>query len=126
MPVSRSQEHIRGLFRKYDVIRCQFTDDLETGDFALRFVRRVKGIPRSVRVTISTEGNAQQSYRALYWWLKSQFEAIDFGLFMFEDVFLSHFEWMLEDGTVATMGELVKPRLGAPGGGTFLLPEGRR
>jgi hypothetical protein len=54
------------------------------------------------------------TYRAMHYWLKSQFEAIDFGLVNFEDVFLSHFEWMMKDGTKGTLGDLLKPQFSAP------------
>jgi hypothetical protein len=50
------------------------------------------------------------TYRALHYWLKSNFEAVEFGLLSFEDVFLSHFEWMV-NGRRGTVGELVKPHL---------------
>ena len=54
------------------------------------------------------------TYRALHWWLKSQFEAVEFGLLSFEDVFLSHFEWVV-DGKATTVGALIKPRLPSSG-----------
>lgn len=53
------------------------------------------------------------TYRALHYWLKSNFEAIDFGLMKIEDVFLSHFEWMI-DGKPATVGELIRPYIERP------------
>lgn len=64
----------------------------------------------------------RSTYRALHWWLKSQFEAVDFGLLSFEDVFLSHFEWMV-DGQRTTVGALIKPRL--PIGGNLLAAPSR-
>ena len=59
------------------------------------------------------EQMARATYRALHYWLKSQFEAVTFGLLTFEDVFLSHFEWMI-DGRPATVGDLVRPYLERP------------
>lgn len=56
------------------------------------------------------EQMARATYRALHYWLKSQFEAVEFGLLTFEDVFLSHFEWMV-DGRRSTIGAFIKPRL---------------
>ena len=64
--------------------------------------------PKSARDR--NEQMEQATYRALHWWLKSQFEAVEFGLLSFEDVFLSHFEWMV-DGQRTTVGALIKPRL---------------
>jgi hypothetical protein len=42
---------------------------------------------------------------------------VEYGLISFEDIFLSHFEWMVE-GKKTTVGELVKPRLA---NGNYLL-----
>lgn len=63
------------------------------------------------------EQMTRSTYRALHYWMKSQFEAIDFGLLTFEDVFLSHFEWMMKDGTKGTLGDLLRPQF-------FALPAG--
>lgn len=54
------------------------------------------------------------TYRALHDWLKSQFVAVEFGLLSFEDIFLSHFEWILPDGTETTVGKFLAPRLDNP------------
>jgi hypothetical protein len=56
------------------------------------------------------EQMARATYRALHYWLKSQFEAVDFGLMSFEDVFLAHFEWMV-GGRQTTVGQTVLPFL---------------
>jgi len=120
VPVSRSQEAIRNLLVKYDVIGCQFTENFETGEIVLRFVKRVNEIPRTVRIVLPTEDNEKQAYRALYYWMKSQLEAVDFGLLSFEHVFLAHFEWMLESGQTATVADIILPRLSAQGSGCLL------
>jgi len=57
------------------------------------------------------------TYRALHYWLKTSFEAVDFGLFSMTDMFLSHFEWMVK-GHATTVGALIKPYL--PVGGNLL------
>ena len=111
VPVSRSQEAIRQLLMKYGVIGCQFTDNFETGEIILRFVKKVEGVPRTVRIALAAEGNEKQAYRMIYHWLKSELEAVDFGLFRFEHMFLAHFEWMLPDGQATTVGEIVLPEL---------------
>jgi len=59
------------------------------------------------------------TYRALHYWLKSSFEAVDFGLFSMTDMFLSHFEWMI-GGRATTVGQIVKPQLPV---GSLMLPE---
>ena len=57
------------------------------------------------------EQMARATYRALHYWIKSQYEAVQFGLFSFEDAFLSHFEWMLDNGQATTVGKIILPRL---------------
>lgn len=67
------------------------------------------------------EQMARATYRALHDWLKAQFVAVEYGLMSFEDVFLSHFEWMI-DGQRTTVGAVIKPRLESSSG--RLLPSG--
>jgi hypothetical protein len=50
-------------------------------------------------------------WRALYYWLKSQFEAIEYGLFTPEEAFIGWLELATPDG-MTTVAELVLPRLG--------------
>jgi len=68
------------------------------------------------------EQMAKATYRALHDWLKAQFVAVEFGLLTFEDVFLSHFEWILPNGAISTVGAIVKPRLETRS--SFLLDSG--
>ncbi len=49
-------------------------------------------------------------WRALFYWLKSQFEAIEYGLFTPEEAFIGWMELATPGGTV-TVAELVLPRL---------------
>ncbi|CAG0954362.1 hypothetical protein GPROT1_00328 [Gammaproteobacteria bacterium] len=79
---------------------------------------------RSISTKTATNRDEQMyraTYRALHWWLKSQFEAVEFGLLSFEDVFLAHFEWIV-DGRSTTVGALIRPRLMSGGS---LLPAPR-
>lgn len=131
VPVEKSKEAIRKILIKAGVKGIQFAENFETHEINVRFVKDVEGNMRTVSVTlvvpepprprrnrysksVAQEKRQEQSerstYRALHYWLKSQFEAVDFGLLTFEDIFLSHFEWML-DGQRTTVGAIVKPRL---------------
>jgi hypothetical protein len=79
-----------------------------------RAVRYVRGrMVYDKTPTEKREQMARATYRALHYWLKSQFEAVDFGLLSFEDVFLSHFEWMI-NGQPVTTGRLMQPYLDRP------------
>ena len=122
VPVSRTQEAIRRLLMKYGVMGCQFTDNFESGEIILRFVKKVDEMPRTVQISLFAEGNEKQAYRQLHYWLKSQLEAVDFGLTRFEQAFLAHFEWVLETGEVTTIGDIVIPELSRQTAGRLLGP----
>lgn len=133
VPIARSQEAIRKLLINFGVRGVQFSENFESGDITIRFAKRINDNIRTVSVSMhipdpptptqrrnsrngkSTnerkEQMARATYRALHDWLKAQFVAVEFGLLTFEDVFLSHFEWMLPDGVVSTVGAMIKPRL---------------
>jgi hypothetical protein len=140
VPISRSQEAIRKLLMDFSVRGIQFSEDFETRVVNIRFAKKVNDAMRTVSVSMTIpepapmkrarsvtyrrgrmiytktaserqEQMARATYRALHDWLKAQFVAVEFGLLTFEDVFLSHFEWILPDGSVSTVGALVKPRI---------------
>ncbi len=134
VPVSRSQEQIRQMLIKFGARGVQFSEDFEDGRINVRFGKIYQTNVRTVSVTMivpkythdptshdkrlhdkaqQKEQMARATYRALHDWLKAQFVAVEFGLLSFEDVFLSHFEWILHDGQVKTTAELLKPHLSA-------------
>ncbi len=110
-------------------INVRFAKDIEGNMRTVSVTMKIPEVPEShckqttVRrwnryagrtITYSPKNKKEQmeraTYRALHYWLKSQFEAVDFGLLRFEDVFLSHFEWIIK-GETRTVGELVLPHL---------------
>ena len=121
VPIDRSRGQILALLREYGAKGAQFSDNWQTGDIVLRFVVEIEGQDRSARVALNGGDNPRQAHRQLYYWVKSQLEAIVFGIVNVQDVFLAHFEVMLEDGSVATVGEIVAPQLGKVGGVKLLL-----
>jgi hypothetical protein len=69
------------------------------------------------RVAVRSKSEAERwdqmeraTYRFLHYMLKAQFEAVEFGLFSMTDMFLSHFEWIL-DGKQTTVGAALKDHL---------------
>lgn len=140
VPISRSQEAIRKLLIGFNVRGVQFSEDFIDKKINVRFAKEVEHSVRTISVSMTIpdpppskrkrsvtyrrgrivyskttadkqEQMARATYRALHDWLKSQFVAVEFGLLTFEDVFLSHFEWILPDGTISTVGQIVKPRI---------------
>ncbi len=129
--VEKSKESIRKLLIGFGVRGVQFSEDFSLHLINIKFAKQVGDNLRTVSVSLKvpeparpkrTRRNSIKSdtqkwdqmeratYRALHWWLKSQFEAVEFGLMSFEDVFLAHFEWMI-DGRRTTVGALVLPHL---------------
>lgn len=143
VPTHKSQEGIRKILQAHNVRGVQFAEDFETRQVNVRFAKEVHGNMRTVSVSMTIpeaptkrkrrratrfvrgrmvydktpaekqEQMARATYRALHYWLKSQFEAVDFGLLTFEDVFLSHFEWIIK-GQAVTTGALIQPYLERP------------
>lgn len=132
VPVARSQEQIRKLLMQFGAAGVQFSENFESGEVNVRFAKSVAANLRTVSVSMHIpeppkpkrrtmrgrgksdtdrrEQMAKATYRALHDWLKAQFVAVEFGLLTFEDVFLSHFEWMI-DGQQTTVGKILIPRL---------------
>jgi hypothetical protein len=142
VPTHKSQDAIRRILQSHEVRGVQFTEDFESRRVDVKFAKIVNGNLRTVSVSMvvpeapvkkrrrsyrmrygriiydktpqeKQEQMARATYRALHYWLKSQFEAVDFGLLSFEDVFLAHFEWMVE-GKRTTIGKTVLPYLSQP------------
>lgn len=151
VPIARSQEAIRKLLINFGVRGVQFSEDFETRNVNVKFAKDVNKSMRTVSVSMTIpepppakrkrsatyrrgrmvygklpqerqEQMARATYRALHDWLKAQFVAVEFGLLTFEDVFLSHFEWILPNGVVSTVGAMIKPRLETRS--EFMLEEG--
>ena len=131
VPIERSKEAIRRILINAGARGVQFSEDFQDHLINVKFAKAIDGNLRTVSVSLRIpepeqpkrrRSNSRRSdsdrweqmeratYRALHWWLKSQFEAVEFGLLSFEDVFLSHFEWML-DGHLTTVGAMIAPHL---------------
>lgn len=141
VPVAASQQQIRGLLIAAGSQGVQFTEEWSLGTIGFKFTKQKtlepgpdgerRVIPLFVSMTIrlwrapqdrvraSESIKAQrerQVWRALYWYLKSQFEAVAFGLRTFEDVFMS--DVVMADGR--TIGDYVRGQLMT---GRLALPE---
>ena len=141
--VSKSQEAIRMLLQKYGARGVQFGEDFETNEVSVRFAKLVADNLRTVSVSLKVpapklnkssratrwvrgrivysktlhekqEQLKRATFRAMHYWLKAQFESVEFGLLSFEDVFLAHFSWMV-NGQETTIGALLRPALERPG-----------
>jgi hypothetical protein len=137
--VSKTQEDIRKLLVRHSARGMQLTEVFEPPSLCLRFQvligddRQVLAMVNMEVPTGADEARSEreadqyrrQAARALFYYLKSQLEAIDFGLVRFEEAFLAHFEIPTETG-VTTIGQRIVPEFVAASAQAVpkLLPRG--
>ncbi|KKN90848.1 hypothetical protein LCGC14_0224310 [marine sediment metagenome] len=100
---------IKELLRKYNLIGIQITEYGEI--FRLVFALENNGKKYAFQFEIITPDNpqfARQKFRAFYWHLKSRLEAVDFGLFTLQEVFMPELLVSLPDGTAQTIKNVLK------------------
>jgi hypothetical protein len=123
--VAKTQEDIRKLLVKHGARGMQLTEIFEPPSLNLRFQALIgpddgPAVLAMVSMEIPTgeeqarnerekEQLRRQAARALFYYLKSQLEAVDFGLVKFEEAFLAHFEITNRTGELTTVGAAVLP-----------------
>jgi len=132
IPWERSQGDINGLLVKHRAIGVQWTYMFEENMVSFRFKTRteINGVEKEIGVEIRTkihipikkdrsgyvvEVDAKhirqaknQAYRAVYWWMKAQLEAVEFGIQKIEQVFFSNIVCRLASGETTTLGQALK------------------
>ena len=115
--LASTQEDIRKLLKRYGAKGLQVTEQFDPSVIQLRFQVPVESgedvglafvsmdIPTGegeARNQKQVEQYRRQAGRALYFYLKTQLEAVDFGLVKLEEAFLAHFEVPGYGGTVGS------------------------
>jgi len=136
--VGRTQQQIRTLLLRHSATGIQFLEDFNanTLGFAFSYVKELQDGPEKRKAPVAVkmlihvwrdpkkrlwasqsarDARDRQVWRALYWYLKSQFDAVDFGLRSLEETFLG--DIVLADGRV--IGEHIREALST---GTLRLP----
>jgi len=126
-PVMRSQEHIRMILAKYGAQSVEFQERWgENEKVGVRFLFTIEKVSYIVRIVtpvpeIKESGRRQdvrarlkeparrQTWRAIFWAIKSRMEAVQFGIETFQEAFLAHFEIPGENGV--TIGDRLVPQL---------------
>src|SRR5437588_2913985 len=123
VPVDRTQGQIRTLLQKHHIGGVHFGEDwgrhlIWFSFFKMKTMDEGHEVPMTVKMQVPLYPNParwlsapqtardqrqRQVWRALYHYLKSQLDAVEFGLRTFEDVFMSDIS--LQDGK--TIGEHV-------------------
>ena len=122
--VSKTTEDIRKLLVRYGAKGMQLTEVFSPPSLNLRFQVAIEYEAVTALATVSmliptgeaeakTERQAdqyrRQAARALFFYLKTQLEAVDFGLVKLEEAFLAHFEIPDANGYTTTVGRFILP-----------------
>lgn len=111
----KSQAQIGKLLEKHGIIDSQFTTLGSEGKLVLQFKRPsvIEGQSCEVGVRIEvpnlTAKNRNQLHRALYHWLKTKFESLEFGFVEFEQEFFAHLVIPGPGNRPTTIYELLGP-----------------
>jgi hypothetical protein len=116
--VERSKSEISKALRDAGADGVQFEETWKEPGIVVRFAWngltcRFRAVPlppvKNVRSgwRISPEQRDRQAWRGMAWYITSMVKAASFGLFTFEDIFMSFFE--APDGR--TIGEALRPQL---------------
>lgn len=100
---------IKELLGKYGLLGHQITEYGKT--FRLIFALEKKDKKYAFKFEIivpDDEKFARQKFRAFYWHLKSRLEAVDFGLFTLEEVFMPELLIQLPNGGITTVKNALK------------------
>jgi len=94
VPIHKSREGIEKLLMRVGARGFRWESDLQASREAiaaiLNWEGRTVGFRLGVQYEKGDERNRRQVMRALYWYLKSKIEAIEFGLFDLEEEFLPY------------------------------------
>ena len=97
-------EKIKELLTKYNLLGTQITEYGKT--FKLVFALEKDDKKLAFQFTLTIPDNkrfARQKFRAFYWHLKSRLEAVDFGLFTLQEIFMPELLIQLPNGEVGTI-----------------------
>lgn len=114
VPVSRSQQEIIAILKRYDADGFSFGEDHGFGVVAfrargrmVRFILPLTVDTRIYRTDNQQAGEVRRRWRALTMAIKSKLEVVESGIATFEDEFLANL--MLPNGE--TVGEYLAPQL---------------
>jgi hypothetical protein len=121
VPPERTQAEISKLLYEYGAEAVRWTTT-RAGQSQIEFVLKMQTagtMQQRITVRVSPpvfakrDGtqNQAQSMRLLHWWLKSKLEAVYYGLTTVESEFLAEIVGALPDGSSATIGDLIVPKI---------------
>lgn len=112
----KTQGEIMALLDKHGIGDSRFTRMKEKQLLVLEFTKRgdVQGAERTVAVRLTvpgiTDDNTHQMHRALFYYLKSKFESLQFGFVEFVQEFFPHLVLVDAQGHSSTIYEQLGPQ----------------
>ena len=95
---------IKDLLTKYNLLGTQITEYGKTFKLVFALERDGKKYAFQFEIIIPEDPKfARQKFRAFYWHLKSRLEAVDFGLFTLQEIFMPELLVQLPDGEITTV-----------------------
>ena len=117
VPPSRSKEQIEELLMRVGAIGFRWISQLGKSEILEAGLEwNDRKLAFRLTVTFDSDQERKQKLRALYWYLKSKVEAIEFGLVDLEQEFLPNL--------ITSSGEIVYEHLDAENMQLLALPEG--
>lgn len=116
---AKTQGEIIELFDKYGIQDIRFTSMGSAGQLILEFTNMIEiqkqWVPASVRIVIPniTEKNRNQLHRALFYYLKSKMEALNFEFIEFVKEFFSYLVIKDNAGRPTTIYDYLSPQFKA-------------
>jgi len=107
--IRNTELHIEKLLERYNLMGIQKTR--YDNKYILVFVLDTNGFKYPFRFEIEIPNDdkfARQKFRAFYWHLKSRLEAVDFGLFTLQEVFMPELLIKLPNGNISTVKQALQ------------------
>ena len=110
----KTQVKVNELLKRYDIVDTRWTNLKDQVVFEFNKLVELEGQERlaGVRIVIQgvDDGNRNQLHRALFYYLKSKMEFLDFGFIEFLQEFMPHLILTDKSGRDITAYQLFKPQ----------------
>ena len=112
VPVSKSQSDIEKILNKFGLQGTRFTKYKGVGIIEFILFKNENEIMFRFKYNLpEDERIKRQVYRALFYYLKNRFLAVQFGISTIEEEFMQETVLKLPDGTVGTIKEIVGDKI---------------
>jgi hypothetical protein len=112
VPIFKTQNEIRTILQKFNLQGIRFTEYQNMGIIEFILLKNDKELMFRFKYNLpESESLKQQVFRALYYYLKNRFMAIEFGIVTIEKEFLQELVLKLPNGSTTTIKEMMADRV---------------